>query len=275
MTIEEIKKIIDQKVHGVWEARHDGTGHRYANTKTGHIQRSVTTKLGILSKPHLTPWAVKMGAEWLMKDNRAMQLLNPNSSQAMIQGMQMAHTDIRDDAGNVGTDAHNMAERWINEFIASGTRPTDIRTFAPPNVDARSIASARAIESWFIKSNAIPVASEILVGHNKYSAGTLDLLYMDSKGKLCLGDFKTSNAVDKIGYSMQIAAYKFFFEHMTGLKIYSCKILHLSKDMDKFDVFKVKDITGALKSFKSVCALHDWIHSPKEKVIKDVKKITI
>jgi len=275
MNPKEIQNIIANKVTDVWEPSHDGSGHRYRNTRTGHLQRSVTTKLQVLSKPHLINWAVKMGALWLMENNRAQQLIDPNATEAMIQGMQMASITIRDDAGHIGGVAHDMAERYINDWMASGERPSDIRSFAPPNYDPRSIASARAIEAWFIKNEVVPVASELLVGDVKLSAGTLDLLYLDNKNRLCLGDFKTSNAIDKNSYSMQVAAYKYFFESMTGLKIYRSVILHVSKDSDKFDAYVVQETSSAWKAFKQICGLHDWIYSSKDKVKKDIKRISI
>ena len=275
MTIDKIKKIIAEKVDGIWESAHDGSGHRYRNTITGHLQRSVTTKLGVLSKPHLMNWAVKMGVEWLMKDERWKKLSNEHWKDEMVSGAQLAHTDVRDNAGAIGTVSHNMAERYINEWMSSGERPQDIRSFAPPNYDPRSIASARAIEAWMVKNDITPVASEILVGNIKFSAGTLDLLYLDNKNRLCLGDFKTSNAIDKNSYSMQVAAYKYFFEEMTGLKIYKSIILHVSKDYDKFDVYKVNNSTSAYKAFKNTCVLYDFMYSSKNKVEKDIKRISI
>lgn len=215
-----------------------------------------------------------MGVQWLVKDDRYLKLKEEVYHEEMIAGAQLAHTDIRDEAGGVGTIAHNAAERYINDWIASGEMPPSIVSFAPENCDPRSIASMRAVEAFFKKHNIVPLASEILVGDIRYSAGTLDFLAL-MDGKLTLIDFKTSNAVDKISYSLQVAAYKYFFEGMTGLKIKECKILHLSKDYDKFEVYKVLNLPQAWKAFKNVCGAYDWIYGPKEKIIKDIKRLSI
>ena len=274
-TPQEIKKIIAERITGVWEPCHDHTGHRYRNSRTGHIQRSVTTKLGILSKPHLINWAVKMGALWLVEDQSRLQRLGKEEwRQAMINGMQLAHTDIRDAAGATGHIAHDAAERFINEWLASGIMPGDITRFASSNTDPRAIASMRAVEAFFRHADIVPLASEILVGDKRYSAGTLDFLCL-MDGKLTLIDFKTSNSVDQISYSAQVAAYKFFFEYMTGLKIKQCKILHLSKDYDKFTVYKVVNPTKAWQAFKRICRTYDWMYGKGEKIVKDVKRIKI
>jgi len=274
MTVQEIQKIIAEKVTGVWSPNHDSSGHRYINEKTGHNLKSVTTKLGILSKPHLAKWQIRMAIEWLSVDDRWKRLFVEQWKDEMMTGAMLAPFDVRDSAGATGTMAHTAAERYINEWIASGERPADITTFAKPTDSPASIASMRAVEMYFKKTDIKPIASELLVGDVRYSAGTLDLLALVD-GKLTLIDFKTSNGIDQIGYAAQTAAYKFFFEGMTELKIKQVKILHLSKDYDKFTVYKVNQLIQAYRAFRQICGVYDWISAPGEKIIKDIKRISI
>lgn len=272
--VQKIKDIIRDKVTGVWVPEHDTSGHRYRNTITGILQKSVTTKLQILSKPHLIRWAVKVGVEWLKVSDRWTKLNHESWAEEMMAGAQMAHTEIRDQAGGVGTQAHNAIERYINDWIASGDKPVSIVNFSNPSDDPRAIASMRAVELFFSKNDIVPIASELLVGNDKLSAGTLDFLCF-MNGKLALLDWKTSNAVDAISYSAQVAAYKQFFEQMTKLKIKTTKILHLSKDYDKFTVYNVLKINKAYQAFKAICNVHDWMYGPGEKIEKDIKKLKI
>lgn len=273
--VERVKIIIKEKVLGKFEPRHTDKGHFYHHIESGYNQPSVTQKLGsVLSKPHLISWSIKMGAEWLLKEDRLNRFATERFREDMIKGMQLAHTDIRDEAGSVGTIAHNAAERYINQWIADGEKPKDIKVFSIENADSRSIASMRAVEAFFNKHAIYPIASEILVGDIRYSAGTLDFLCM-MDGKLTLIDFKTSNSVDAISYSAQVAAYKYFFESMTGLTIKQCKILHLSKDYDKFTVYKVNKLPAAWKAFRQICGVYDWIYGPGDKVEKDIKRLAI
>ncbi len=276
MSPEQIKQIIKDKVEGVWEECHDATGHRYRNTITKVVVRSVTTKISsVISKPHLIKWAVKMGIEWLCIDDRLDRLKNKIWRDELISGAQLAYTDIRDNAGGIGTQAHKAIERYINEWDALGVIPKDIRRFTKPTDSSSAIASMRAAEKWFRSQDIIPIATEILVGNDKYSAGQLDFLCL-LNGELTLIDHKTSNSIDKEGYSMQIATYKYFFEEMTGLIIKKSKILHLSKDYDKFSIWLVKNMPSAYKAFKSVCFLYDWkYNNKKDKVIKDIKRLKI
>jgi hypothetical protein len=274
MQIQEIKKIIAEKVYGVLEENHDSTGHKYLFVAKNFNQKSVTTKIGILAKPHLAKWQIKTAIEWLCVEDRWTRLQNEHWKDEMMTGAMMAPFDVRDDAGGVGHQAHSAVERYINEWIATGKRPKDMVSFAISNCDSRAIASMRAVEAFFDKHVIEPIASELLVGDIRYSAGTLDFLcIMD--GKLTLVDHKTSNGVDQINYSAQVAAYKYFFEGMTGLKIEQCKILHLSKDYNKFEVWKVNKLPQAYKAFKNICAVYDWMYAPGEKIIRDIKRISI
>lgn len=270
---EKLKDIIKNKVVDVWIPEHSATGHHYRHKDGSILHDSVTTKLGILNKPHLLRWAIRKGIEFLEVEDRWQRLQSPDREE-LLSGAQSAFTDIRDDAGSVGTQAHDAIEKYIKEWIETKKRPEDIKTFLRPDADPRAIASARALESLLRKKEVIPVASEILVGHTKYSAGTLDFLCF-WEGKLVLVDFKTSNAVDKINYSMQVAAYLYFFKHMTKIPLTRAKIIHLSKDSDKFDVYNVKNIGEAWKAFKAVCAVYDWINDSKGKCEKDIKRISI
>lgn len=274
MQTEQIKNIIKEKVDGVWEARHTGSGHRYIHIPSGTYQNSVTTKLGILSKPHLIPWAVRVGVEWLMEGDRLEKLRNDIYRDEMITGAQLAHTSLRDSAGTTGSKTHSYAENYLIEWINTGKQPEDIRKFMDMNKDdPRAIAGARGFEVLMKKKNIIPLASEIIVGHPKHSAGAIDIICL-WEGKLCLLDIKTSNSVDK-NFRYQLAAYKSMFEFMTGLKIKMVKIIHLDKGMDKYTIYDVKELPKAWATFKHICAVYDDVMSNKEKVVRDIKRIAI
>lgn len=273
MTTAQIKKIIKNKVDGVWVAAHDETGHHYRNRDSGVLVDSVTTKLSLLSKPHLIPWAVKMGLEYFIE---RIEFYNKDNHDQLIKAAQFAHTAVRDDAGNIGTIAHQALEDYVNEWLKTKKRPKDVKNFIPEGSDGRVYAAARSGEAVFDKYNVVPLYSELLVGSEKYnSAGTLDLLAVDNNGNLVLLDWKTSNRCDEIGYSMQVAAYKKFFEEMTGLKIKKTHIVMLSKDYDKVTVYDIPNVSKAFNAFAQLSKVYDWVENGKEKVLKDVKKIII
>lgn len=284
-----IKDVISEKVTGKIVAQHDEHGHHYKFLSSGVIVDSVTTINGWIAKHHLAFWAAGCAIEWLEKDDRIQKLTGPDRDN-IILGAKKAHTDIRDEAGGVGTQAHDCIERYIIEWLKTGKRPDDIRLFFPhekgetifgfylpelditiERTDPRAIAAARAAEILVIKEDIIPIATEILVGDENYSAGTLDFICLH-KGKLVIWDWKTSNNVDEYGYPLQVGAYKGFFEKMTGLKVQGLVIMKLAKDQAKFEAYDVPDLKQAYASFKQLAKFYNsWIKKPREERIIKIK----
>jgi len=272
--VEKIQEIIKLKVLGVWEKRHTEAGHRYANLQTGHIVDSVTTQIGaVIAKPHLIKWAIKMALNWLLEGDRLEKLRNIHSREEMFAGAMLAHTDFRDEAGSVGSLAHSGVERWLNDGIASGVLSEDITKFAVVNCDPRAIAAMRSVEKLFKDKNITPIATELLVGDIRYSAGQLDSLVF-WENDLCLLDWKSSNQVSQ-EYILQAVAYLKFFESMTLLKIKKIKIVQMNKDQDKYTVYNVGNIAASWRAFKQLCGLYKWRKDRKNVLEKDVKRISI
>lgn len=272
MTSKEIQNKIKDTVTGVWQSAHDAKGHHYLHVPTNTVVDSVTMKL-IADKPHLLKWSIKKAVEWLEVRDRFTKLSTSERNVYMI-GAQEAYTEFRDQAGSVGSLAHTVIENYINYRIEKGIWPVDICRGFTEGADARSIASARSVESEFKKMDIVPIASELLVGSVRHKiAGTLDLLALVND-KLTLIDFKTSNQVSD-EYANQVAAYKFCFEEMTGLKIKTAKIFHLSKDYDKCTVYNIPNLPSAYKAYKNIALYYDWLHNGKEKLLKDIKQKTI
>ncbi len=233
---------------------------------------SVTTKL-ILDKPHLVKWAVKLGFEWMETRWGTMTKENRDS---YLEGAVLAHTEVRDFAGDIGSITHQALEDWANKWIENGSRPPDIKEFIPADANYRVVAAARSGEAAIIKTGCIPIACELLVGSRRFkSAGTLDLLMWNPKYQTIeLFDYKSSNAVHD-EYAIQTAAYKRFFEDMTGLKITTTKILHLSKDYDKFSIYIVPNPEEDFKAFLGISKAYDWRKDGRKKLEKDIKVLVI
>lgn len=267
MSLSEIRELIAAKVSGKIEAAHDEKGHHYRFVESGNIVDSVTTK-NCLEKKHLLPWAVKLAIEWLEIDNRFLRLSNNVERESLIKGATLAHRDIRDDAGNIGSIAHKIIEQWIDMWIATGKRPGPITELIPEGTDYRVYGSCRSAEALFDRFPAVPVVSEILVGIDGFGAGTLDLLVLMDGKKLELWDFKTSNNVNDF-YAIQVSAYAHMFEKMTGLKISKSRIMKIDKYSDKFKVYLIPHKAKAIKAFKAVSAMYDWLNNGEEKLIED------
>lgn len=267
--VEHIKGVIAAKVVGVWEARHTDTEHFYCHVPTQTVVRSVTTKL-ILPKPRLTFWAINLALDYVWENWNA---ISPESWPTYRSFAANLHTEKRDEAGDIGTQAHDIIEKYLQMWLASGIRPGDIRDFGHDK-DPRAIAAARAAEQIILKHKVVPIAAELLVGSLKAKcAGTLDFLCLYD-GQPTLLDWKSSNSINET-YAMQVAAYRAFFKEMTGIVISSVKVVKLSKEMDRFDVYRLPYLNEAYAAYKGLARAYDWRENGKDKYVRDIKKLII
>ena len=279
MTKERVQKAIKEFVYGVWTPEHTENEHYYRHNPTGTLVASVTSKL-ILEKVHLRNWAVRVGIEWLEQDDRWNKYLEHKQykKNEYLQGAILAHTDIRDDAGSVGSAVHQAAEDFINEWIATGVKPEDILKFIPEHSrdDGRVVAGARSVKRLFDdRPKVIPVASELLVGSLRLgTAGTLDLLVLND-GVLELFDFKTSNSIDPINYSMQVAAYSHMFTAMTKLRPVAWRVIKISKDYDRVDIYKLTGYSNAVRCFEYLAKVYELTKGGYFTLERDVPRIVL
>lgn len=271
---ESIKALIQDKIVGKIKSDHSEEGHFYI-MPSGKRVTSVTTKI-LSDMTHLIKWAVKMGFEWMEKEDR-WKKLNPQNRDIYLQGAILAHTEYRDTAGSIGSIAHDVIDLYLTKW-SHGEKINDIRTLFKENTDYRSIAAARSAEATISKYPVIPVASELLVGSDKFSVGgTLDALMWNTETKeLELWDWKSSNMVaDK--FALQVSAYKYLFEEMLSnkIKIAKCRVIHLNKFSNKYKIYNVPYINQAFKAFKGSCAVSDWFNNGRDKLLEDKVVIKI
>ena len=280
MTLEEIKAIIKEKVVGQWVPEHTDTRHYYRHVPSGTLVSSVTTK-NIVDKAHLPPWAAKMAIEWMDQSGRwekyqeAKKNLTANE---YLQGAILAHTAIRDDAGGVGLAVHDIASNFIIQWSQTGTKPADITTFIPEGSksDGRVWAGVRSVQKLFDdRPNVVPLASELLVGSLALNAaGTLDLLVLNNN-ELEVWDFKVANSIDTFGYSLQIAAYSSMFTSMTKLRPKAWRVVKISKDYDKVDIYRLVGYPKAVQCFRALSKVFDLKEAQEFTLEKDVRKIVL
>ena len=277
MTPKQINKIINEKVRGVWVAAHDERGHHYRFRDSDIVVDSVTTKI-VIEKPHLVPWAAEIAVRYFIANLNMYDPKDETTTESIIKAAKYAWRGNRDDAGNVGTMAHQVVENYVNRWIKSGDRRPDITQFILDEVknEPRVYAAARSMERFFVENKGIvPVASELLVGSVKERiAGTLDLLALWGK-ELWLLDLKTSNSALHDDYALQVAKYKRLFEEMTGLKISGAAIIGVSKDYDNYKIYDVLAPAGANRAMTHLSKYYDWERNGKPKLLERKNRIKL
>lgn len=258
-----VEMVLDQKLHGKLEPAHDHEGHHYRFVESGIIVDSVTTKM-ILSKPHLAKWSARLAAEFVLQHREDIEKLG---EQEIIKLASLAHEDNRDSAGDIGTRAHNIIEKYVNDWCATKEKPLNILKYKDPFDVPEVMSASRAAQRFFQDKKVTPLASELLVGDERMGvAGTLDLLAVKD-GKLQLIDWKTSNAISE-DYAIQIAVYGELFKRMTGLKIDKYYIVKLSKKDGTYELHEVNEPRRALAAGKGIFKTYDWFKNGKEKITR-------
>lgn len=310
LTPEEYRAVFEEKIpEGMIIPAHTDRGHFYVYTPTGVKSASVTTKAGILDSPHLKMWASKIAVDHIDK-NWDILMLPTTDRKGVFDAAVLQHKDIFEEAGDIGTKGHKVVEEYLLKWIETGQKPADITSFIEPGSDGRIYAIARSAELFIRDFDAVPVVSELLVFSPKHVVGgTLDGLMILSRvlekakyegcghtswwgpknrspnvqecmecGKVverifALTDWKTSNAIDKPEYAMQVSAYWQCVYELTGLKPSEILIVRFDKWQAKYEVLRVVDRAAAFKAFTHVAKVFDWLEDGKRKLLPYTPKV--
>lgn len=192
---------------------------------------SVTTILDVRHKKNLWYWKMAIGQE--------------ESSR------------IAEEAAQIGTKAHRRLEQLLNGQKFKNT-PVDIK---------RHIDS---YHRWADIYQPTDIKTETFVYSDKYGyAGTADLI-CKINGEDWLIDFKTSkNTHPKMGYGIQVKAYAYAYEEMTGVK---CRMGVLQLGMPTKKGWMFRESQEPMNLFIAHKIIFDWqlqhepIKEPKVKV---------
>jgi hypothetical protein len=238
---------------GAVELKYDPKKHVYLLVKGEKLipQDGVTTICKIIDKSNiLINWAVKVTVENLLASVHF-----PIEEEEFVKAVlkaKTAHRERLEDAGNVGTQAHNWIEGFIKHSITV-EKPNVIEF--PVSLDERVNNCCWAATKWMLSHNVRWVCTERKVYSQGYEyAGTLDgVAIVDScddrnccpyeyKNRRSLIDWKTSGYIYN-EYFFQTAAYQFAYEEETGDTIDDRWIIRLGKDDGAFEAWHLEGET--------------------------------
>ena len=162
--------------------------------------------------------------------------------------------ESRDKAAELGTIVHSMVEAYINCELWG-----DLTKELSPE-DYESVISAfTAFQEWFESNKFKVIEQEVkLISEEHQFGGTPDAIAEDSKGRIVLIDFKTSDGVYS-DYLYQLGAYKILWnennpdKQITG----GCHLAKFSKEYGDFSHHFFPDITEAERGFLLMRSLYD------------------
>ena len=297
------EKIKASLFDGIVKPQHNDAGHFYKYAPTGEVFASVTTKTSVLGSDNLSHWAAGQAIGYIEKH---WDSITPQNRTEVLKAAQQAHRDTFLEAGDIGTRVHVIIEEYLNEWIATGVQPPDIRTFVKED-DVRLIAAVRSAELFCNDFHVSPVISEIKIASPRYKyGGTMDALMYVGKVihggtgsckehmwsetrkhiecyhcnrklemELTVVDWKTSNSIDKPTYAMQVSAYFYAFKELTKVNPQGLIIVRLDKERAKYEVVRIHDKRRAFLAFLNVCKVWDWLNNGTKKMYPVIQKEVI
>jgi hypothetical protein len=206
----------------------------------------VTTIVRVLGKGEaLLQWAVDCSLEAISKAK--------DPTPQIWEAARYAWRDKRDSAGVKGTDAHDIIEAYVREWIAEWNGHCTY-TWA----DKTEITdTVRPFVNW-ARDNDIRFLDCEVVQHSKehWYAGRFDLLY-EFKGETWLGDIKTSKGVYPENF-IQLGGYDIMCQE-GGIDVAHRAVLHLKKDT--LEVHPSFDRKRDTESFLSCLKLYNLLRT--------------
>lgn len=226
--------------------------HRYE--LSGKWLPGVTTVIGVLAKPFLLPWAVKLTCEKIKELWKAEKKFTKEDIAQHIQTAKSAHTIKTSVAAGTGTDVH----QWISDHLG-GKDP-----MIPE--DKETANSVNQYLEWQKQQKIEWLGNEIIMASEKYQyAGCADGVAV-LNGKLCVVDFKSSNAIYPVEMNLQLCGYQIALEEMGCPPIEERYILRFPKEGSGFEVWKAPDDYEAGKrAFLAALELYHYVKKNEKK----------
>lgn len=189
---------------------------RYYDTPIGRLP-SVTTVIGILDKPAIRNWAIKVTVDYIKSNVNKLKKMKAGEELKLFQEACREHEKIRQEAADIGIEVHEDIRRYVTE----GIKPK------------RHLDLFNKFLEWFKDIDKV-IESEKMVWSRLGYAGTLDLIAQRNKD-LIIVDFKTSNQIYVPEFLMQLAAYKNAYFEQTGNFVKGMGILRIDKSGKKIE----------------------------------------
>jgi hypothetical protein len=233
------EKILQKLYNGKIEIAFYPDSHRYKIEGQKDWLISVTAATGMINKPLLIDWAVKLMREELIdKRNRGVHIDIP-----MIIEASSLHRVRKEEAATKGKSVH----KWCQNYILFKTKQRTAQPEEP--TDEQVYNGVMAFLDWEQQNKIKWLASEKMVYSKKYNyVGQMDAK-AEVNGQLCVIDFKTGNAIyNEMRY--QTAAYQAADEEETNEKYTGDRwIVRFDKDTAQFEAKQYGDFDRDFAAF--------------------------
>lgn len=212
----------------------------------GKPMMGVTTVLGIIAKPALIPWAVKMATEYIKaksSSTKGEDEITYHVTESILKASKSAHRKKKEAAGDIGSDVHEAIEEWIkNKTI--------------PTFTDKRLGMFNKFVEWADENVGEFIESEKrLYSEKHWYAGTVDMIFKDKEGKLWIGDVKTSKAVYAEHFA-QMGGYHIAYDEMGNEEnVVGYQVIRIGKD-ETFEVVGFDDTKMSKEFFLNALGLY-------------------
>lgn len=170
------------RLDGAWKFRiladHTEDEHWYKRDDTERRAASVTTKQGIINKPYLKPWNIKVAVEYVRTHA---DRFRAGDDMVLEEAKKAPYRDLAQ-AGEWGTTAHGAIERYCLDWIRDGRPPArSASDYLLPDAAGEEICACRSFDKFRSENEFIVVASEQQVWYEEGKdcfAGTVDAILL-------------------------------------------------------------------------------------------------
>ena len=219
--------------------------HRYKLKGEKKFLTSVTACTGVIDKPFLIPWAVKLTTQYIRDAISKGKTFSKEEIENILVDASMQHTIKKEKAGDFGTAIHD----WAEQFALAKASGKDISI--PEDAPKEVLNGINAFLDWYNNHDIEFVEAERMVYSRKNGfVGTLDAV-AKINGKLYLIDYKTSKSIKYHEYKLQLSAYYKAYEEETKQKLHAGIIIHFNKENGEFDTLTInkKETNKNYKAF--------------------------
>lgn len=285
----------------------DKTPHIYFKYNPDGVREDidgVTTVLHVLNKEYLKPWVAKVTInkmkELMMTPDGRIKSFSTEELLAWFEEAKREHKNVLNNAGNIGTLAHDAIEVSIKHAIATTggvvkTCPVvvlkEFDNFTPEQVQ-QAQNCANAAYQWMIDHSVVWMNTEKKIYSREYDySGTLDgdAFISSCNDRWCKGcrgrifqqrravtDWKTSNQLST-DYALQTAAYVLaHLEEYEDLVIQDRWIMRLGKEDGKFECWYLPSETfeDDITAFLNVLATYRSMDKIEKRTATENREFT-
>jgi len=191
---------------------------------------SVTTITGLADKSDaLIPWAVNCAVDYVVNKLYA---FGPRSAQLGLDELQDARTkwrEVRDEAGDIGTQVHDALEAYLNGVRESGIapQPDDVGYLIANSGPAVSLFKSAVDKLKALGPYKVLATEQKVVNEDEWYAGRFDAL-LEVDGETWLIDFKTGASFYP-EWGMQLAAYTEAWEQAQPYETYDERYKYIDR----------------------------------------------